>query len=544
MGSGTGKIEGNNEVIRPSVTKAPEVATEAPISLGGAHSPYTTLEDIIDTADKGARYIKVQRIGKGAFGDAYIVKPNPNYLPAKHMQNESQYKANRLASKTLPNVHYVAKVMDLRMMHPQDRQYATTEIICLAHTHHFSTIRYYEHFLLDSDDETIVIITEFANHGDLYHNLNRLSPEGKKLLQLTEREACVYFVQALLALHHIHSRRMIHRDVKSANLFLTSSGFMKLGDFGFSQKYESTVSSETIAGTFLGTPYYLSPEMWRGQRYGKKADVWAIGVVLYEMLMDGARPFDAGNLPDLKEMVVNKEVELPEVPPDDAGGRRGKFSNEVRELVKSIFRKDPSKRPSTGELLHTPLMQHYLYLFEKHVESLIRQDEEARAANPNVDIATLHFKCPEDKQLVLDGLLEAKAAVTQEIQKEMNESAVPFYQGVIYKDSRNGVWKERFLTLSDNTLTISLGRGREAAGGERSKAVSLQDIKSVSPCSAEDGHVRATLQAQNQLTANRFVPPYAFAVSMNSTNSIVFGVESEQELDRWMNVLMRALKMA
>lgn len=109
---------------------------------------------------------------------------------------------------------------------------------------------------------------EFADHGDLNRNLNHGSivsvdkTTGREIvakLQLYEREAGTYFVQLLLALHHIHSHRMMHRDIKSANVFLTSIGIIKLGDFGFSQKYESTVSSESVAGTFLGTPYYLSP---------------------------------------------------------------------------------------------------------------------------------------------------------------------------------------------------------------------------------------------------------------------------------------------
>ncbi|EPY28384.1 protein kinase [Strigomonas culicis] len=558
MGNGAGKGVDEETTIRPSNTKvsaapATDTAnTEAPIPLAACStSTYTTLSDIFGAPGSTAKYIKRQAIGKGAYGEAFIAERNPQYVPSQHQASENQSNSNPLATTTVPRSLYVAKVMDLRAMHPQDRQYATTEIMCLGHTNHFAIVRYYEHFVLDSDDETVVIVTELADHGDLYRNLHRAKvvdtdangTQKISCLQLTEREAGVYFVQVLLALHHIHKRRMIHRDVKSANLFLTSKGFMKLGDFGFSQKYESTVSSETIAGTFLGTPYYLSPEMWKGTRYGKKADVWACGVVLYEMLMDGNRPFDASGLPDLREAVLTGTVALPEGPPTDVEGRRGKFSPEMREFVSYVLQKDPAARPSTEELLNTPLMQHYLYVFERHVQSLIDADAAKRAANPEVDILELNFSSEEERDRVLQGIADGKAAVAQEIQREIATSSVPCYEGAVYKDSRNGVWKERYLQLADNTLTISLAKGKESATGERSKKVPLHKIKSVSPCAAEDAHVQAALQAQAPQQGQRFVPPFAFAISMNSSNSIVFGVSSEQELDNWLNTLMRALQM-
>ena len=68
------------------------------------------------------------------------------------------------------------------------------------------------------------------------------------------------FLQLCMALDHIHAKKMLHRDIKGANIFLTSTGVIKLGDFGFSHEYEETVSN-AVAGTFCGTPYYLAPEV-------------------------------------------------------------------------------------------------------------------------------------------------------------------------------------------------------------------------------------------------------------------------------------------
>jgi serine/threonine protein kinase len=563
----SGQESGSHSVSSPLGDNSP-----IPLTNTANHVGYIGLTDIIGSEASASKYVKVRSIGKGAYGEAYIVKRNPAYDVAAHPAVEAQIQSNALTNPTQSNGLYVAKIMDLRAMQLQNRQYAQTEIMCLAHTHHFAIIRYYEHYVLDSDDETVIILTEFADHGDLRRNLYSTSasptafldmgstspskstaaatasneePSASRML-LSEREAGVYFVQLLLALHHIHARRMIHRDIKSANLLLTSRGFLKLGDFGFSQKYESTVSSETIAGTFLGTPYYLSPEMWKGKRYGKKADIWAAGVVLYEMLMGGRRPFEAGGLPELRSCVLEQEFIPPAAPPASviAESRHGDgavvpFSNDMRELLVAIFHKEPEKRPSAEELLHRPIMQHYLYTFEKHVQSLVSADAAKLSANPSLDRQQLFFPDPADQSLVLQGIAEGKQVIENEAKRTISESATPHYEGVVYKDNHNGVWKERYLMLEGSTLTISLSKGKEAVnGGERSKQVPLSSIKSVSPCEVEDAHVRVAASA-----SNGFKPPYAFAIAMVSSNSIMFGVASAAELDMWMQTLMRALQI-
>ncbi|KAG5470585.1 hypothetical protein LSCM1_01829 [Leishmania martiniquensis] len=559
-------VDGNNRGSGSLSSGMDDNASPIPIQSSGSRVGYVSLSDIIGSKSSRSKYVKMSSIGRGAYGEAYVVMRNPAYDSAPLPMVEAQIQSNALANPTQPNGLYVAKIMDLRAMVSQDRQYAQTEIMCLAHTRHFAIIRYYEHYVLDSDDETIIIVTELADHGDLRRNLyNNASARpfleadspssaggdggaaGSRML-LTEREAGTYFVQLLLALHHISVRRMIHRDIKSANVLLTSRGFLKLGDFGFSQKYESTVSSETIAGTFLGTPYYLSPEMWKGKRYGKKADIWAAGVVLYEMLMGGRRPFEASSLPELRKCVVEEEFVPPTGPPTtgtvDAqrqGGGPTKFSNDMRELLVSIFQKSPEKRPSAEELLHTPVMQHYLFVFEKHVESLITSDAAALAANPSIDRQRLYFPDPADQVMVLQGIAEGKDAIALVAKRTISESAAPRYEGLVYKDNRNGIWKERYLLLDGTTLTISLSKGKEAvSGGERSKRVPLSSIKSVSPCEVEDAHVRVVTAAS---PTDGYKPPYAFAIAMVSSNSIIFGVASADELDRWMQALMRALQI-
>jgi len=89
-----------------------------------------------------------------------------------------------------------------------------------------------------------------------------------------------WFVQMCLALEYIHRRKVLHRDIKSSNVFLTSNNTVKLGDFGISKVLDST---NDIALTVQGTPYYMSPEVCQSKGYSYKSDVWSLGCILYEL---------------------------------------------------------------------------------------------------------------------------------------------------------------------------------------------------------------------------------------------------------------------
>lgn len=103
--------------------------------------------------------------------------------------------------------------------------------------------------------------------------------------------------QILYGLNEIHSKNIIHRDIKSDNILLDESKVIKLGDFGVSWIFEES------AKTYIGTPYYLSPEIIYGKRYTTKTDVWSLGVLLYEMMTD-RMPFNANNITNLQFSIV------------------------------------------------------------------------------------------------------------------------------------------------------------------------------------------------------------------------------------------------
>lgn len=87
----------------------------------------------------------------------------------------------------------------------------------------------------------------------------------------------MYSAQICLALKHVHDHNILHRDLKSQNIFLTQKGIVKLGDFGIAKVLDAT---EGQAQTQIGTPYYLSPEICESKPYGRKSDVWSLGTDL------------------------------------------------------------------------------------------------------------------------------------------------------------------------------------------------------------------------------------------------------------------------
>merc|ERR1719321_2333139 len=143
--------------------------------------------------------------------------------------------------------------------------------------------------------------------------------------------------------------KVIHRDLKTSNIFLTSSGEdgtfgeVKLADFGISRVLEATAAA---ANTLLGTPYYMAPEVCQSEPYGMASDVWALGCVLYE-LCALKHAFQAGSLADLVQKVCRGEPDpLPQI-----------YSAGVTALVKRLLTKSAAQRPPAAALLDEPLVK-------------------------------------------------------------------------------------------------------------------------------------------------------------------------------------------
>nr|XP_020020030.1 serine/threonine-protein kinase Nek1 isoform X2 [Castor canadensis] len=194
---------------------------------------------------------------------------------------------------------------------------------------HPNIVQYRESF---EENGSLYIVMDYCEGGDLFKRIN-----AQKGILFQEDQILDWFVQICLALKHVHDRKILHRDIKSQNIFLTKDGTVQLGDFGIARVLNSTVE---LARTCIGTPYYLSPEICENKPYNNKSDIWALGCVLYEMCTL-KHAFEAGNMKNLVLKIISGSF-----PPVSLH-----YSYDLRSLVSQLFKRNPRDRPSVNSIL-------------------------------------------------------------------------------------------------------------------------------------------------------------------------------------------------
>uniref|UniRef100_A0A094ZI16 non-specific serine/threonine protein kinase n=1 Tax=Schistosoma haematobium TaxID=6185 RepID=A0A094ZI16_SCHHA len=309
-----------------------------------------------------SKYEKVGNIGEGAFGKAILV-----------------------LSKS-ENIHRVMKEINIR------------KVSVLSKMNHPNIVQYCDSF---EESGWLYIIMEYCDQGDLYTKINKqngvLMPESLVMLFFITflslyinqyfNKILDYFVQICLALKHIHDRMILHRDIKTQNVFLTSKGRLKLGDFGIAKVLNHTLD---LARTCIGTPYYLSPEICENKPYDHKSDIWALGCVLYEMTTL-KHAFEAGNMKNLVLKIIRGTY-----PPVSS-----KYSYEIRSLISQLFRRNPRDRPSINAILRKPFLSKRIYRYltetemaEEFSHTVLHQHSKRKNDNlsNNLNLINKHFK--------------------------------------------------------------------------------------------------------------------------------------------------------
>ncbi|KAK2881440.1 hypothetical protein Q8A67_018708 [Cirrhinus molitorella] len=296
------------------------------------------------------QYSLVKVIGKGSFGRAILVQPI----------NEEQ--------------NYVMKEIRLPKIDSGVRN-SRREAVLLSRMKHPNIVAFKDSFEADGH---LYIVMEFCSGGDLLQRIQQ-----QKNVLFAEDVILNWFAQMCLGTRHIHEKRVLHRDLKSKNIFLTDSGTVKVGDFGSAC---SLNSAKAYAQTYVGTPYYVSPEIWDNKPYNNKSDVWSLGCVLYE-LCTLQHPFQSCSWKNLILKVCRGAyAPLP-----------SHFSYELHYLIKHMFKTNPRDRPS----VHTILSSHRVSrLLHKHMMPENKERER-----------THHWRREEGEKVAM--FLEQKSFVTR-----------------------------------------------------------------------------------------------------------------------------------
>ena len=274
----------------------------------------------------------IKVIGKGAFGQVCLVKRNKD--------------GNKYAMK---------RVKILKSSEPEIEG-ELNEIRLLSSLNHINVIGYKEAFY-DKPSNTLNIVMEYADGGDL---AKRIEFNKKHYSLFNENFIWELIYQLLYGVVYLHSHHIIHRDLKTANIFIMKNNILKIGDLNVSK-----LALKGYARTLTGTPIYLAPEVWDDQAYDYKCDIWSLGCVIYE-LCTLYPPFSGNNYTEIRNNIKSGKYD-----PISSS-----YSNDLKQIIEWMLVVNPNKRKSSLELLNSDIIQRRINLRNHLKESFNKIKEE------------------------------------------------------------------------------------------------------------------------------------------------------------------------
>ena len=275
---------------------------------------------------------------------------------------------------------YALKKVKLHGLTDKEKENALNEVRILASVKSPFVISYKEAFI-EEESETLCIVMEYADKGDLYQKIVHLKKIG---CLIDEIDAWKIIIQMTRGLKSLHDLKILHRDLKSANIFLFSDGTAKIGDLNVSK-----VAKRGLGYTQTGTPYYASPEVWEEKPYDNKSDIWSLGCVAYEMLTLHP-PFRAKDMEQLYNTVIKGQYKK----------LGNKYSEDMNEIIDYLLKVNPKERPNCDDILKHPAIKKRLEFFKAQIgenEDLNNIDEGVllRTIRIPKNIVFLSDKLPE-----------------------------------------------------------------------------------------------------------------------------------------------------
>ncbi|OMJ94108.1 hypothetical protein SteCoe_2738 [Stentor coeruleus] len=237
------------------------------------------------------------------------------------------------------NKIYALKKVRLSRLKEKEKRNALNEVRILASIHHKNIISYKEAFY-DDESQSLCLVMEYADAGDLFQKIQFYQKKGT---YMSERFIWGLIIQMARGIKALHELNIVHRDLKSANVFLTTDGKIKIGDMNVSK-----VAKGCLEHTQTGTPYYASPEVWKDVPYDFRSDLWSFGCVIYEAICLKP-PFRAEDMQSLFKKVTKGEyIPIPRT-----------FSQDLHQIISHLLQINPSNRLTCNQILQLPCIQSY-----------------------------------------------------------------------------------------------------------------------------------------------------------------------------------------
>ncbi|KAG8758566.1 G2-specific serine/threonine protein kinase [Ceratobasidium sp. 428] len=345
------------------------------------------------------------------------------------------------------------KELNFERMTERDRKQIVAEVNILKDLKHDHIVRYHDRYV-DRDNGILYILMEFCGGGDLSGAIKQMRRQNK---HIAEDTVWSYFAQILLALHHCHypnskgpgdtaqpsrpTQQILHRDLKPENVFLDTEGNVKLGDFGLAKQ----INYATFTQTYVGTPYYMSPELINEKQYDTKSDIWSLGCLIYELCAQN---------PPFHEAKTHQELALSirqgRIPPLPRG-----YSSALSNVIKSMLNINPAMRPSAQQLLQHERIEFACKMSEAQKLATGLRVRKTAIMNKEREVAEREA-----------ALLQREATVNNEIDRSAFEAECAAFKAaqIAFAQERGTFIEER---AALNIERATLGAERIALNNER-----------------------------------------------------------------------------
>ena len=260
----------------------------------------------------------IRTLGQGAFSTVFLVKRKQN------------------------NKQYALKSIKMENLSKTEQQNSVNEIRILSSIVHPNIIAYKESFW-NWKNKTLNIIMEYCDDGDLETKIKKMQ---RNKIKFNENLIWNYAFQILFGIKALHDKGVIHRDLKSANIFLTRlNNKCKIGDLNTGKVIKNNKNKNNV-NCQIGTPSYFSPEIWKKEEITYKSDIWAFGCIVYEMCCL-RMPFKGKNMKELKENICKGKFEK----------ISSRYSKELWEFIQTLLESDSEKRPNCDMILESQIVK-------------------------------------------------------------------------------------------------------------------------------------------------------------------------------------------
>ena len=265
---------------------------------------------------------------------------------------------------------YTIKSVRVNENNKKEKDLFFNELKILVPLTHKNIVSYKEAFY-DKRTKSLNLVIEYVDGGDLSMKIKAAKQKNVFFKEIIIWEI---FIQILEGINYLHKKFIIHKDLKTSNIFLTKNGIVKIGGLNVGKNIEDL----GLALTQIGTPYFTSPEIWAQKPYDYKCDIWSIGCILYEMTTLHV-PFLGLNIQELyKNILSAKYKSIPKI-----------YSKNLNEIIDLMLIKDPLKRPSADDLLNNKIILekkkelNKLNYYKKITKSKINENRNVNIKNNN-----------------------------------------------------------------------------------------------------------------------------------------------------------------